>query len=278
MRLAALRKEYHRSICQHVLRLTNGVPNMADKDNRASMAIGLRLIELLGYPVATDKVTGQSKGKRFEQVTRDFLNEAFSLLLHVRPGEWGFEVGSSIARFEQYRHLAYLQETLTKYPELASALGGDYLVEPDIVVARFPLSDEEIDRFAPVLDDSVARHSPLRAINRSGGIPLLHASISCKWTIRSDRSQNVRTEALNLIRNRKGHTPQVMVVAAEPLPTRLASLALGTGDLDCVYHFALPELVKAVEAVSEDQLDMLHTMIDGNRLRDISDLPLDLAV
>ncbi|MCL4237012.1 MAG: restriction endonuclease [Anaerolineae bacterium] len=278
MRLAALRKEYHRSICQHVLRLTNGVPNMADKDNRASMAIGLRLIELLGYPVATDKVTGQSKGKRFEQVTRDFLNEAFSLLLHVRPGEWGFEVGPSIARFEQYRHLAYLQETLTKYPELASALGGDYLVEPDIVVARFPLSDEEIDRFAPVLDDSVARHSPLRAINRSGGIPLLHASISCKWTIRSDRSQNVRTEALNLIRNRKGHTPQVMVVAAEPLPTRLASLALGTGDLDCVYHFALPELVKAVEAVSEDQLDMLHTMIDGNRLRDISDLPLDLAV
>ena len=81
-----------------------------------------------------------------------------------------------------------------------------------------------------------------------------------------------------MIRNRKGHTPKIMVVAAEPLPTRLASLALGTGDLDCVYHFALPELVQAVEAVSEDQSDMLRTMIDGNRLRDISDLPLDLAV
>ena len=49
-----------------------------------------------------------------------------------------------------------------------------------------------------------------------------------------------------------------MAVTAEPLPTRLASLALGTGDLDCVYHFALPELREAVEKVGgEDQLEML---------------------
>lgn len=278
MKLAELRKEYHRSICQHVLRLTDGVPNMADKGSQASKAIALRLIELLGCPVAADTLSGQSRGRQFEHITKEFLNGAFSLLLHVRPGGWGFEVGSGIARFEQYRHLAYLQETLTHHPELASALGGDYLVTPDIVVARFPLSDEEINHFDAIVDDSLARHSPLRAVNRSGGVPLLHASISCKWTIRSDRSQNVRTEALNLIRNRKGHTPKIMVVTAEPLPTRLASLALGTGDLDCIYHFALPELVQAVAAVSEDQLDMLRTMIDGNRLRDISDLPLDLAV
>ncbi|MBO9364254.1 MAG: restriction endonuclease, partial [Roseiflexus sp.] len=64
---------------------------------------------------------------------------------------------------------------------------------------------------------------------------MLHASISRKWTIRSDRSQNIRTEAMNLIRNRKGHTPHIVAVTAEPLPTRIASLALGTGDLDCVY-------------------------------------------
>ena len=176
MKLAALRKEYHRSICQHVLRLTDGIPNMADKGNQASKAIALRLTELLACPVATDALSGQSRGRQFEHITKEFLNGAFSLLLHVRPGEWGFEVGSSIARFEQYRHLAFLQETLTKYPELTSALGGDYLVTPDIVVARLPLSDEEIDCFAPVLDDSVARHSPLRAVNRSGGVPLLHAS------------------------------------------------------------------------------------------------------
>jgi hypothetical protein len=69
-------------------------------------------------------------------------------------------------------------------------------------------------------------------------------------------------------------------VTAEPLPMRIASLALGTGDLDCVYHFALDELRRACETLpgGEDQLEMLETMIQGNRLRDISDLPFDLAV
>ena len=75
----------------------------------------------------------------------------------------------------------------------------------------------------------------------------LHASISCKWTIRSDRAQNARTEGLNLIRNRKGHTLHITIVTAEPYPQRIASVALGTGDIDCVYHIALPELAAAAQ-------------------------------
>jgi hypothetical protein len=119
--------------------------------------------------------------------------------------------------------------------------------------------------------------TPLRAINSNRYI--LHASISCKWTLRSDRSQNARSEALNLIRQRKGNAPHIVVVVAEPLPTRIASLSLGTGDIDCVYHFALPELQKAITDINnEDQLDLLQTLIEGRRLRDISDLPFDLAI
>lgn len=124
-----------------------------------------------------------------------------------------------------------------------------------------------------------ATSTPLRKSNYKDPYPILHASISCKWTIRSDRAQNTRTEALNLIRNRKGPLPHVVAVTAEPLPTRIAALALGTGDLDCVYHFALPELKKTIEQIdNQDQLDMLNTMIDGRRLRDISDLPFDLEI
>ena len=119
----------------------------------------------------------------------------------------------------------------------------------------------------------------LRATNAEGSRPLLHASISCKWTIRSDRVQNARTEALNLIRNRKGRLPHIVVVTAEPLPTRLAAIALGTGDVDCVYHFALHEMREAIEEIdNEDQMDMLKIMLEGKRLRDISDLPFDLAM
>ena len=97
--------------------------------------------------------------------------------------------------------------------------------------------------------------------------------------MRSDRAQNSRTEALGLIRNRKGHLSHIVVVTGEPMPSRLASLALGTGDIDCVYHFALYELMKAVKEVeAEDAEEMLGILINGKRLKDISDLPLDLAV
>ena len=63
------------------------------------------------------------------------------------------------------------------------------------------------------------------------------------------------------------------------MPSRIASLALGTGDIDCVYHFALNELIEAVKDTNaEDAIEMLHILITGKRLKDISDLPLDLAV
>lgn len=84
---------------------------------------------------------------------------------------------------------------------------------------------------------------------------------------------------MNLIRNRKGHLPHIVAVTAEPMPSRIASIALGTGDVDCVYHFALTELKEAIERIgSEDSSELIRTMIEGNRLKDISDLPLDLAV
>jgi hypothetical protein len=73
--------------------------------------------------------------------------------------------------------------------------------------------------------------------------------------------------------------PHITVVTGEPLPSRLASLALGTGDIDCVYHFALTELVVAVEKLkNEEASNVVKMLVEGKRLKDISDLPLDLAV
>jgi hypothetical protein len=70
-----------------------------------------------------------------------------------------------------------------------------------------------------------------------------------------------------------------MVVTGEPTPSRLSSIALGTGDIDCVYHFALNELIASVRDIANSEAeDMLNIMLDGKRLKDISDLPLDLAV
>lgn len=79
------------------------------------------------------------------------------------------------------------------------------------------------------------------------------------------------------MRNRKGRLPHIVVVTAEPMPNRIASIALGTGDIDCVYHFALPELLEAVSEF-EDARELLAMMVDGKRVRDIADLVLDLAI
>ena len=163
----------------------------------------------------------------------------------------------------QYEHLAYLDELTRENKSLSAMIGNDYMVSPDQPFR--------------VVDDATCLESDLR--KRTDGKPILHASISAKWTMRSDRAQNSRTEALNLIRNRKGSLPHIVVVTGEPLPSRLASIALGTGDIDCTYHFALYELIESVkDNGSEDAIDMLETLIEGRRLKDISDLPLDLAV
>jgi hypothetical protein len=194
---------------------------------------------------------------------------------------WEYSTQTPISRFDQYEHLANLERIVEQYNELASSLGTDYIIKPDIVIGRRAVAEDEINRDHPVLAENatVARFTPLRQTNFKTARIILHASISCKWTLRSDRGQNARTEALNLIRNRKGSLPHVVAVTAEPLPTRIASLALGTGDLDCVYHFALNELIESIEEISNaDQLDMLMVLIDGRRLRDISDLPFDLAI
>jgi hypothetical protein len=286
MTIADLRHAYHQRICNEIIRVGKNksaqpFPNFADGSNRSSVAIAWGIFNRLGCIQSDTIISGQTAGGHFEVATKDFLAQAFGLLSHLRPGKWFYAtLQTDISHFDQYAHLAYVESVVSQDRQLASALGSDYIIKPDIVIAWYPVSDSDINAQEAILTDAdIATLTPLRESNRPNQAPILHASISCKWTIRSDRSQNTRTEALNLIRNRKGHLPHIVAVTAEPLPTRLAALALGTGDLDCVYHFALPELRQAIEELDNvDQLDMLNMMVDGRRLRDISDLPFDLAI
>jgi hypothetical protein len=282
MSITKLRRGYHAEICKRVFGLNkDGVPNIADVTNKGSIAIARGILDRFGFPPCGSPPAGQTTGTVFGKLTMEFLNRSFKLLEHLRPGDWIFsasQAGSGITAFDQYEHIARLSEIAKKDKELAIILGEDYLITPDIVIGRKPVSDRAINEHGKVVDKDVATLTTFRESNSVGKKPILHASISCKWTIRSDRAQNTRTEALNLIRNRKGKTPHIVAVTAEPLPTRIASLAMGTGDIDCVYHMALLELREVVKEISNyDQGDMLETLIHGKRLRDISDLPFDLV-
>lgn len=284
--LSEARAAFHRELLAGELtRDANGVPSIADGGSAVSRAVAISLVEQIGNTVTQAKGAGQTAGARFEQACANFIRTAFKCLEHLRPGLW--EVTDSkrrndlkISNFEQYEHLATLAELAAKYPEVAAVFDREYIITPDVVVFRKPEPDERINQGHIVVNESVARLTPLREANQAR--LLLHGSISCKWTLRSDRGQNARAEALNLIRNRKGRVPHIAAVTAEPLPSRIQSLALGTSDLDCVYHIALPELQHAVSQVcrskQDTQTEILHTLVTGKRLRDIADLPLDLII
>lgn len=281
-KLSQARANFLQSIANELLVIDeNGIASNADKSSAPSKKIALQIARRIGAKEGT-KLKGQTAGNLFEKLCSDFIGESFAYFSLLRPGQWTVEqlhtrAGLAVAQFEQYEHLHALQELAKLQPSLAATLGNDYSIAPDIIVYRTPETDNVINSQEHLVDISSAKASALRQSNNKK--PILHASISCKWTMRSDRAQNARSEALNLVRNRKGRLPHVVAVTAEPTPARIASLALGTGDLDCVYHFALYELVAALDELKDESAaEQLAILIDGKRLKDISDLPLDLCV
>lgn len=281
--LADLRAVYLRRLCAEVLgaRERSSVYNIADSGSQSSVKIAARMVDLIGEPTCPSPLPGQTAGNEFTRITMEFLRDAFLELGHIRPGSWFFAMNPSetnIALFEQYGHLSELKAILEEYRDLTTAFASDYIVRPDIIIAREPVEEHQLNEYDEIvdIDDGAAKRAPLRAANEAAAI--LHASISCKYTMRSDRSQNTRTEALNLMRNRKGRSPHIVAVTMEPMAGRIASIAMGTGDIDCTYHAALDELLQATKDLGyDDAEDTLKILIDGRRLRDISDLPLDLA-
>jgi NgoMIV restriction enzyme. len=272
---------------------TQHVCSIADTGQKQSVLIANLLAEKISNRVDSSlvlrpkKKDGQTLGNEFEEACTLYLKNTFLKLGKLRPGNWSIDKINSrsqtvLGTYEQYSHLAELGRLASKHKELRNFLGDGYTVAPDVVISRLPESDETINQDMEIVGDSTCLKAALRASNHAQAdqpAPILHASISCKFTMRSDRAQNTRTEALNLIRARKGQSPHIVSLTSEPTASRIASLALGTGDLDCVYHFALYELRETlVELEYENGLELLDSMVEGKRLKDISDLPLDLAI
>lgn len=278
------RSKFHRSLVERgVLVFDNGVASNCDKDNKPSCAIGGLIAKRLNA-AAGERLRPQTAGSIFEELVCCFLKDTFPKLQNLRPGEWSIlNLGNNnaikVSSFVQYEHLAHVAKVMQADRQLAAMLGSDYVVAPDIVVSRSPCEDREINSVIKFVDETVAMRADIR--KKCNPLEIMHASVSAKWTIRSDRAQNSRLEASNLMKNRKGRVPHIVVVTGEPLPSRLASLALGTGDIDCVYHVALQEMIESVREYGkegrEDLIELLDMMVTGKRLKDISDLPLDLA-
>lgn len=285
-----------------------GVVSVADTGTKTSIDIAAAMAGELtsaGYSLTLTPISKpQTKGTVFSSAVADFLrfcwSNGFEKLAGLgSPNIWKFESEAKLTGYSQYQHLAALvalyEEAVADGDHARAAIfAGDYHVVHDVLMARRPATDVEVNVHVQpgqdpivVADEPWADRTPLRKVD---GLPIVHAAVSSKLTLRSDRAQNVRTEALNIIKHRKGRVPHVVAVTAEPMPKRLASLARGTGEIDAVYHVCLPELWKAVELLTtnmqglagktkrsrQEQWDDLQVLVAGGQLRDIADLPFDL--
>lgn len=240
------------------VRKKGDIPNIADRDSRTSVAISRHLLVALGLDDNHEAPESQAAGRIMETLIADDLRNRLGMLAPERS--WLVErPGRRLSRFAQYEHLAVLQRLVDNDATLRVAIGREYEVAPDITIG---LS----------LPEGHAAGGP-------DDLPLLHASVSCKLTIRSDRVQNIRQEGAVLARQRRGRMPHVVAVTMEPLPSRLASIARGTGDVDAIYHPALPELRAAVREVGTSaQRDVLDELVGQRRLLDYHDLAPTLAI
>lgn len=209
----------------------------------------MAMLELLGLTHVTT-MGGQKAGTLLEHGVHDFLSTEMPLLAPDRPLIFG--VGERIDRFAQYAHLEDLEALIRSDDTgtLSASIGRDYRIKPDVTVG---------------LETELSE------------LPMLHASVSCKFTIRSDRVQNIRHEGVVMTRHRRGRQPHIVAVTTEPLPSRLASIARGTGEVDAVYHVALPELRNATERVGgPEQQHILDELTGQGRLLDLRELPMRL--
>ncbi|MDA0140088.1 NgoMIV family type II restriction endonuclease [Solirubrobacter deserti] len=295
---------------------STGLPSVSDGTSHAIGEEFLNLLSASRSPARSlaNPTTGEANaiGAGFAEAIETFLRSCLCSpeALAIRRENWEFQRGKIYAG-RQYAHLRLLErldrdatrmkvdpvpskprspkskvaerEALAaeEREQLEVLLHGEYLVDADLLVLIPPKDHGQLtakrrggDRLVTA-DELKSLRSPLTAA--PGEVPLCHANVSCKFTLRNDRGQNVRTEALQLARQRRGPMPRMVVATAEVWPGRLESLGKGTGEIDCVYHLSLPLLERAVRRVSPPEVQrQLELLIRADRLRDIADLPLDL--
>jgi hypothetical protein len=246
-----LRRSYHAALQSAVLETDEkGTPTNADLSEESSVAIASDMLDRIVAGASGVQQTTQILSDAFKTATRSFLEQSLVRSPTLLLENWMIRQAGGPA-------------------------SGDNGPEFILVRRSEPNAANPFDVLANESSDQ--KTSPTAT---NGGKPILHAAIFCKWTLSANEGENIRSEAISLtIRNRKGRLPHIVVVTGEPSPTRLASLALGTGDIDCVYHFALHELLESVEEIGSDEAkELMSILTDGKRIKDISDLALDLAV
>lgn len=256
------------------------VPSMADTGNKMSLYISFLFMDALlaktpGLQVGivgSGQAFGSTLEGRIATGLRQMVDEHGLDFVVSTKGDPGQRASFQLTDYWPYA-TPPSREGDPGEAQIYRALGRGHLIQPDVVIWK-----ERPLTFTRVIEG--------QAQSFEIGAKQLFACISGKATIRSDRSQSSRYEGAAMSRWRRARPPHIVVVTAEPFPSRLGSLAWGLGDLDCVYHVDVAALYAAVSQAEEEcgrratqtsgSSAELRDLIEYARLRDFSQLFGDL--
>lgn len=183
------RISFHRELLNSILTEDEkGIPSNADRSNKLSVrlaqGIRKRIIQEIQNAGALnetsqkalsgrEKKKGQTSGSIFETLMMNFIERTFPKLQALRPGKWhilhlGNQSRIKTSDFSQYEHPAYLNELVKANAQLASSLGNDYLVAPDVIIYRELYNDDELNAAQCIVDDASAFRADLRKKKMAG--------------------------------------------------------------------------------------------------------------
>jgi hypothetical protein len=87
MLMKQLRDDYHKRISSEIIRLKRSrgeeYPNFADSCSHASVHIAKEILNQINSKLGTSNISEQQAGKLFENITRDYFEQAFASLQHL---------------------------------------------------------------------------------------------------------------------------------------------------------------------------------------------------
>ncbi|MER5732330.1 NgoMIV family type II restriction endonuclease [Streptomyces sp. NPDC002138] len=282
----------------------NGRPNTSDASDKQSVDLGTVFFEAMGITpdklAPSDAVGNLMASTMAMDLTQYFQIESPHLM--VQPER-------SIASFEQFSHLnatATLRKdsssSVTRRVKELRDFSASAIIAADVQSEldthldgihnelelledrRRNLLDLLGEESLLKLDITVSRSTPgvTSGAVASGAVAPRHlvAGLSLKWTLRTDRAQDCRSQGAKMASLRRGRMPHFATVTMEPRPSMLALLGRGSGEIDCVYHLNLPALSQAIdEYCSGNQprarlaiRDNFRRLCDQRRLRDYDEL------
>ncbi|MEU1779726.1 NgoMIV family type II restriction endonuclease [Streptomyces abikoensis] len=277
----------------------NGKPNTSDANDKQSIDLGDVFFSVLGIPTGTGEPSTPIGQLMADEVTADLQK-----YLKVEAPHLSVIPEKPFTGFEQYGHLTAVRALRGDMSRdvmgavNAMRIGSSTIVTEDdardALFAHLDRIQDEIEKAGArqrdlldllgeesllKLDITVSRESSSPAAPE-GGLPHLVAGLSLKWTLRTDRAQDCRSQGSKLAALRRGRMPHFAAVTMELRPAMLALLGRGSGDLDCVYHLNLPALSDAIDEYCSGSArrarleirDKFRRLRDQRRLRDYDEL------